>query len=113
MESAFGVEHGEVSKALTPAGRRKAQHKANVRANQQAAYARNKARLGKLTAIPGKAANAKVSVADVGRGVGRVAELAGKAVAAKPAVTGAAVLGGAGYSTWKSGRKKNKTETKL
>lgn len=111
MQSAFGVDHSEVSKAF-PAITRKQKAK---RDRNSAVRLRSAARRGKIQRVsgaiitaPGKAARKKVSVADVGSGVGRGTAKVGTLVGRYPVVTGTAVLGGAGYGAYKLSQPRKK-----
>lgn len=98
MMSAFGVEHGEFSKA-----RRKQPGPTSPAAQKVADGAKAVAR------IPGKVVNAKVSIAGVGEAAGKGAKAVGTAAHAAatkhPGLTGAALIGGGGYAIAHNGRK--------
>lgn len=95
MESAFGIEHGDIAKAR----RRQQPRRVSPAAVKVAEGAK------KAAQIPGKVANARVSVADAGRAAGKGAEGVGRLLNKKPGLTGAAVLGGGGYALYRNGRK--------
>lgn len=104
MESAFGIDHGEIEKSRrTRAARRSA-----LQANRAARDAKMRASLRRVGSVPGKVVNAKVSVADVGRTAGRVTTGVGRVVSASPAITGTAVIGGAGYGAYKLSQRPHK-----
>ena len=77
MESAFGIEHGEISKAR----RQKTKPVNQVRGN--------------LRQVGTKVTSARISLSDVGSGTGRAVTGVGRALQAKPGLTGAVVVGGA------------------
>lgn len=115
MISAFGVDHGEVSKALFP-GRARKQALGMVRTAQKQARAdkRNRA-VGHLRALPGKVGNKQISINQVGRDIGAGVNAVGhgfSTVTTKhPTATGTAALGAGGYGLWNSGRKRKANET--
>lgn len=92
MDSAFGIDHGEISKASYSA---------------RAGFSGVGSKLGKLKKIPGKIGNAKVSINDVGRGVGQGVKAVGGAATKSPTITGLAVLGGGGYAGYRAMQKEN------
>ena len=105
MISAFGVEHGDISKAWTPRGKRKEAEQARRRAAQNEAYLKNRARAKKVGQIPGKVVGTKVSISDVGMSTGKIATKTGNLIAAKPGLTGAAVLGGGAYVGYRASQR--------
>lgn len=107
MNSAFGIDHGEISKAWP--GSRKQQMRDQNRAKQQAARARAAKVRGNLKKIPGKVTNAgnaignaSVSINDVGRGAAKGFNAIGRGVNRHPGLTGAAVVGGGGYAAYRA-----------
>ena len=88
MTSAFGIEHGEFSKAR--------------RARQKPP---NQVRMT-LSDAGRKVSSARVSLADVGNATGKGVTGVGNVLRAKPGVTGAAVVSGAGYSLYRVNSKK-------
>ena len=106
MNSAFGIDHGDVSKAaysyVSPrARRRKAALKQQAAANQAARSARVQGALTRIAGAPRKAANTKVSIADVGRGASKPVTALGRVAGRYPGATGAAVLGAGGYVAYR------------
>lgn len=125
-KSAFGVDHSEVDKAFGNfrAARQFNRYKKVVAAERSAKNAaRGKAirttvirATNTVKDTPAKAkraAEVRVSLGDIGRGVGgavtRTGEMTGKVLSYKPGVTGAAAVGGAGYGAYKYGQKKPKS----
>lgn len=103
MDSAFGIDHGEVSKAF---GRKRqpAQQPPN-----QVRYTLRQ--VGQKAAAKGsKVASTRLSLKDVGTATGKGLELggkhAGRALLVKPGATGAAVVGAAGYGLYRTNGKK-------
>lgn len=96
MESAFGVDHGEISKIETP-GRKRARR----RAEQDAGRKRRAAKINRGLQVPVKAVNTRVSVADVGRGAGKAVDTVGRFATRKPGLVGAGILGGGGYAAYR------------
>lgn len=118
MDSAFGVDHGEISKIRIP---RKVHPPAEALARKaaqraQGARAGNAVRKGpgKLKKLGEKAVNTEISVSRVGRGVGSgigtVGRKTNEVITRYPGVTGTAVLGGGGYALYRSGRKPKKVQ---
>jgi hypothetical protein len=110
MLSAFGVDHGEVNKALFPGHARK-QALGMVRTAQKQARAnRRNAAFGRLKRLPNEVGNAEISINRVGRGIGQGVSDVGRGfanVTAKhPTATGVAVVGAGGYALHASGRKR-------
>lgn len=102
-ESAFGVDHGDVSKASTGFPRARWANKAGK------AYGKAK---GKLTQMGDRAGNASVSVKGIGHkvgygisGVGVGTAKAGNKMMDHPGKTGAATLGVAGAGAGYGGKK--------
>lgn len=88
-ESAFGVEHGEgFSKARKP--RQKPPNAVRMTINNAGQ----------------KITGTRVSLADVGTAAGKTVAGVGNALKAKPGLTGAAVITGAGYSLHRTNKKK-------
>jgi hypothetical protein len=102
MQSAFGVEHGEISKA-----RRKKVDPA-LAAQRAASEAKVRAVGRTIKGVPGKIVGTKVSIADVGTGASKTITGAGRLVAVKPGLTGAALVGGGGYALYRHGTKPKK-----
>lgn len=116
MDNPFGVPH-EISKVRF--------RRVSPQASQQIkdSYAKSQARKAKFRAAgqkiadaPGKVANTKVSLNDIGRGVGmgtaKVGTAVGRGLSYKPGLTGAAVIGGTGYGLYRHGNtKKKKVDT--
>jgi len=78
MRSAFGIDHGEVSKAASP-----------LTGPQKVKGALN--RIG----------TAHVSIKGVGRAAGRTTRKTGQFLERNPGVTGTALVGGGGYAGYK------------
>jgi hypothetical protein len=100
MQSAFGIDHGsyEISKAR----RRKAQP---YNPPKQSAFSRH---VGIARQVPGKVANANISLNEIGGGISRGAQATGRGIGrvlgAKPGLTGAVVVGGGGYGLYRAGQ---------
>lgn len=113
MDSAFGVPHAdEISKARRRYRRISPEAQQRVLARQAKSRARGQkigAGARKVTAVPGKIADASISLNEIGRGVGRgtakVGEGLGRALTWKPGLTGTAVLGGTGYALYRANGK--------
>jgi len=116
MNSAFGVSH-EINKARR--GPRFRRVSADATAREQARQARpgvgekigNAGR--KAAGFTTKVTNTKVSMADIGHGVGtgtaKVGTGIGRVLNYKPGLTGAAVIGGGDYALYRHGNNKKKT----
>lgn len=103
-ESAFGVEHGEVSKAIfTGPGRKKQQQAQQAKRAAQNARIRNTWNngRGRLRGIPDKIVNTKVSINDVGSTAAKGVSGVGRAATRHPGVVGTAVLAGGGYAAYR------------
>lgn len=102
MESAFGIEHGEVSKAF----RKKPPPQKPT--NQVRITLRDVGR--KAAAKGSKVAGTRLSLTDVGNATGKGFQHGGagvgRALQAKPGLTGAALVGGAGYGLYRTNNKK-------
>jgi hypothetical protein len=106
MTSAFGIDHGEFSKA-----------RQQQRPTSPFVTATH-GKLKRIGAAAGKATSAQISLAEVGRQSGRAVkgagELGSKILTAKPGLTGAVLVGGTGAGLYAAGRpKKKKPVSKL
>ena len=88
MESAFGIEHGEFSKARRPKQKPTNQVRGNLRQVGQ------------------KVTSARVSLTDVGNATGKTVGGVGRALQAKPGLTGAVVVGGGAGALYARSQKK-------
>jgi hypothetical protein len=88
MTSAFGIEHGEFSKA------RRARQKPPSQARLTLGEAGR------------KVSSTRVSLTDIGTATGKGVSGVGNVLRAKPGLTGAAVVSGAGYSLYRVNNKK-------
>ena len=96
MESAFGVDHGEIEKAR--------------RRRPQPTPPSYKPAAAKLKALGNRVANAPISLNSVGNTAGKGVTAVGTGLRRFPAATGAVVLGGGGYALYKNppGEKKKR-----
>jgi hypothetical protein len=94
MESAFGIEHGEVSKA-----RKK---------NQRVIPPNYEPAGTKLKRIGNKVGGAQVSLKEIGNSAGAGAMKVGRGFQRFPGMTGAALVGGTGYGGYKLATKDKK-----
>lgn len=107
MNSAFGIDHGEISKSgLTAKGRAKQNRAAAANAQKAARRQAIRGTLAHVAGAPKRAAHAKVSVADVGSGMGRSLATVGELASKSPAITGTALLAGGGFAGYKLSHRK-------
>lgn len=107
MQSAFGIDHGEISKVKFQTKKQQRAVKAERQRVAAEKHAKSAARAKSLKAVPGKMVNAKISVADIGRGASNAANSVGRLASAKPGLTGAAVIGGSGYGAYRGFQNSN------
>lgn len=115
MESAFGVDHGEVSKALlgsfkprgrVPFGTRGPNGKPMTRAQRATVGEAGPTRPQRIKNRANKVLETPVSIAGVGRATSRLGESTSGFLGSHPGATGAAILGGGSAAGYKFARGK-------
>jgi hypothetical protein len=102
MLSAFGIDHGEVSKARLPmrgfGGRRptRAQRRVNSRVNTGGVSGPSK-----VKAALNRAGEADISLKNIGAGAGKGMKGVGGFLEKRPGLTGTALVGGGGAAGYK------------
>lgn len=103
MNSAFGIDHGEIEKAFGRRRRTTGPPPTNAqRAGFPAGAKHVRSGAGKLRSAAGKVGNAKVSINDIGTGVGRGVGAVGRVATKSPTAAGLAVIGGGGYAAYRA-----------
>lgn len=101
MTSAFGIDHGEISKVKVTWGGAP-DKTARMALTEQAR------KVGKLRELPKKVVEAPISIGGTGRATSRGVKAGGEGIAYAankyPGLTGTAILGGGGYAAYRAAR---------